>query len=161
MPRVKAGTRTKRVRRRQRGADLARGCRHDPSVRIDGCRHPRIRRRQQPPVILDRPHLRLLQVLLPGAAVAVPAVIRDIHQNLCALQRSLPHFVGKDRFIADKHSRAARPRRPVAFATHLAETLPLLWSALQQTQTPAETASIHRRARDALCRSAQPTRPAG
>src|ERR1019366_4766592 len=25
-------------------------------------------------------------------------------QNLCALQRSLSHFVGKDRFIADKHS---------------------------------------------------------
>ena len=95
MPRVKRGARTQRVRRRQSGADIALGGRHDPSVRIDRRRHPRIRPRQQPPLILDRPHLRLLQVLFPGAGVAVPAVIRDIQQNLRALQRSLPHFIGK------------------------------------------------------------------
>src|SRR6202140_5469185 len=110
MPRVKAGTGTKRIRRRQRRADLAFSCRHDPSIRIDRCRHPRIRSRQQPPPILDRPHLCLLQVLLPCATVTVPSVIRNVHQNLRSLQRSLSYFVGKNRFIADKHPKPLPPR---------------------------------------------------
>src|ERR1039457_5225249 len=104
MPSVKRGARAQSIRRRQRCADFPRSSRHDPSVGVDRCRHPRIRRRQQPPLILDRAHLRLLQMLLPRAAVAVPPVIGNIQQNLCALQRPLPYFVGKNRFVADKHS---------------------------------------------------------
>src|SRR5271157_5547485 len=45
-------------------------------------------------------------MLLPGAAVAVPAVIRDIQQDLRALHRPLSDFVGKDGFIADRHSQS-------------------------------------------------------
>src|ERR1700704_3912851 len=49
-------------------------------------------------------------MLLPGAAVTVPSVIRNVHQKLRSLQRSLSHLVGKNRFIADKHPEPLPPR---------------------------------------------------
>src|ERR1035438_1083769 len=104
MTRIEGGTRAESIRCLERGANFARRGSYNPSRRSDGSRHPRVRRREQPAVIFDGAHFGLLQVLLPGAAVAVPAVVRDIQQNLCALQRSLAHFIGKDRFVADERS---------------------------------------------------------
>src|ERR1022692_5283924 len=104
MTRIEGGTRAESIRCLERGANFARRGGYDSSIRIDGSRHPRVRRREQPAVIFDGAHFGLLQMLVPGAAVAVPAVVRNIQQNLCALQRSLTHLVGKDRLVADERS---------------------------------------------------------
>src|SRR5579872_824289 len=39
-----------------------------------------------------------------SAAVAIPAVIRDVHKNLRAVFRELPHFIREDRFITNKYA---------------------------------------------------------
>src|SRR5208337_2753732 len=104
---------------------------------------------QQPPVIFNGPHFGLLQVLFPRAAVAIPAVVRDIQQNLCALQRSLPHFVGKDRFITDEHSKALtsgiqwRPRSTSLKLSHFLGQTSSKGKQLRKRQIFAEGYEMH------------------
>src|SRR5580704_13798319 len=47
------------------------------------------------------------------AAVAIPAVVREIHQHLCALIRELAYLARKYGLVADKNSqpRASRVQR--------------------------------------------------
>ena len=110
VPRVERGYRSECIGRDQRAAFFPRQPRHGPPIRIDRSRHAGISRTQNPAVILDRPHASLIEMLCVGAAVAIPAVIRYIHKNLCAVIRKLPHFIWKHRLVADENSqrRAAR-----------------------------------------------------
>src|SRR6185312_9967268 len=74
----------------------------DPSVGIDGRSDARISGAQKPARIFDCPHPRLLQMLRVSAAVAIPAVVRDIHKNLRTIFGEPPHFVGKNGLVTDK-----------------------------------------------------------
>src|SRR5271155_3239626 len=45
-------------------------------------------------------------MLVPCAAITVPAVVRNIHQDLGTVQRPLANLVGENRFVTDEHSEA-------------------------------------------------------
>ena len=45
-------------------------------------------------------------MLLARLGMAEIAIIREIHENVCALFRELPDQIGKSRFVADEHSKA-------------------------------------------------------
>src|SRR5450755_4028337 len=92
------------VGRPQDGADFARDGGHDSSVRVDGGGDAGVGVAQQPAFIFDGPHAGLLQVLGVGAAVAVPAVIGNIDEDLRAVGGELADFVGKNGFVADEHA---------------------------------------------------------
>src|ERR1700733_3989497 len=41
-------------------------------------------------------------MLRVGAAIAVPAVVGNVYENLRAIVCELPHFVGENRFVTDE-----------------------------------------------------------
>src|SRR5579875_464146 len=77
---------------------------HTPQ-RVNGRCDPIVCVAQDPPMIFNRAHSRHIQVLPWSAGIPIPAVVRDIDKNLCSIHGKLTHFVGKDRFIADKDSK--------------------------------------------------------
>ena len=71
---------------------------------------------RQPAIIFDGAHAGLIQVLRVGAAVAIPSVVGNVHQELRALIGELADFIGKYRFVADEHAEAFVFRRRAARA---------------------------------------------
>src|ERR1700733_11387650 len=106
MSSVKRGYGGERIWRDQRCANLPRNLRRQPAPRVNRCRDPGIRGAQNPAIIFDCPHPRLVQVLRVCAAIAVPAIVRNIYKNLSAIVGELAHIVGEDRFITDKNSQS-------------------------------------------------------
>src|SRR5579872_7492225 len=99
------GTRIdKRIRRPQSSTGFSRRAGYDASVRIDSGSHACIRIEQQPAVIFDGSHARLFEMLRVGAAVAVPAVVRNIYQHLRSIPNKLANFIRKNGFVADEHA---------------------------------------------------------
>src|SRR5579859_1059841 len=92
------------VGRQQAGALLARGLRHNASVRINAGGNAGIGVAQDPAIIFNSPHSRHVQVLAGSAMLAVPSVVGDVDEHLRAIDRELPDFLGENRFIADKNS---------------------------------------------------------
>ena len=60
-------------------------------------------------MVLDRAHAHHVQVLPRGTGVAVPAVVREVHQDVGATEGELANFVAKDGFVTDE-----RPKSMVA-----------------------------------------------
>ena len=102
--RIKSQLAGKCIRSLQCGSHLARHLRHDPAIGIDGSRHPRIGVAQQPAIILHCPHAGLLQMLRLGAAVAIPAVVRDVHENLRSIGHELANLIRENRLVANENS---------------------------------------------------------
>src|SRR5579864_3295240 len=101
---IESGCRSERVGRNQDGLLLPGNSRCDSSPWIDRGGHTGIGGAQQPSVIFYGSHARLAQVLRISSAVAVPAVVGNIHQHLGALLRELPHLIGENGFVADERS---------------------------------------------------------
>src|SRR5579863_8721182 len=79
------------------------------AVRIDCSSDPCIRVAQQPPAILHRPHAGHIEVLPGRARVAIPSIVRDVHQHFGAVARQLPHLVGKNRLVANENAISVPP----------------------------------------------------
>src|SRR5260370_28131138 len=94
------------IRRQQASALVAGSPRYNPPVRINAGGRARVGITQDPTIVLDGPHPRLIQVLARGAVVSVPAVIRDVDEHLRAVCRKFANFIRKDGFIADKNAEA-------------------------------------------------------
>ena len=91
--------------RNQRSPLFARNARDHAAPGIDRGGDAGIGFAQQPAIVFDGPHARLIQVLREGAAISIPSVIGNIHQKLRALISELPDLIGKDRLIADENSK--------------------------------------------------------
>src|ERR1035437_6942488 len=74
------------------------------AVGVDGRGDAVVGVAENPAAVFDGTHARHIQVLPRGAGVAVPSVIADVDEDLCAETRELPHLVGEDGFIADENS---------------------------------------------------------
>src|SRR6202521_3757139 len=79
------------------------GC-YDATIGIDGSSHSCIGITQQPSRIFDRAQASLCQVLRIRATIAVPAIVRNIHEYLGPVGGKLPDFIGKNGFIANENS---------------------------------------------------------
>src|SRR5215469_3653337 len=88
----------------QSASDLTLQAGYDASVGVHRCGHTRVGGKQKPAIVLDGAHARLIQMLGIGAAIAIPTVVRNIHEDLGPIAGELPNFVGKDRFVTDKHA---------------------------------------------------------
>ena len=74
----------------KRCPDLARDGGHHSAVRINRGRNAGVGVTQQPTVIFYRAHARLFQVLRVSPAVAVPAVVGNVHKHLRSIGCQLP-----------------------------------------------------------------------
>src|ERR1700686_5441659 len=102
MARVEGGCIVEAVDSLQYGSDFARGALQDPARWINRSCDACVRGAQKPSCIFYCAHSCLLQMLRVGAAIAIPAVVRDVHENLRAIFRKLPNFIRKYKFIADE-----------------------------------------------------------
>src|SRR5262249_53235494 len=106
VPRIESSNGSEGIWGYQSRALLARNAGHNSSHGIDRGGHPGVCRAQKPAVVFNGTHAGLVQVLGVGTAVTVPSVIGDVDQNLRTLIGALPHFVRKNRFVADKYPNA-------------------------------------------------------
>ena len=104
MPGVESGLVRQRVRSIERCPDLARHAGYDSAVGIDRGSDPGIGVSQQPASILDCPHASLLEVLCVGAAVTIPSVVGNVHENLRAVGGGLPDLIRKDGLVTDEYT---------------------------------------------------------
>src|SRR5258708_25837304 len=119
MPGVKSGGAVQSVRGLQSSAGFSWSAPHNSAVRIYRRGHAGVSVAQQPARIFHRAHSSLLQALGVSAAVAIPAVIRDIHEYLGAILCELPHVVRENGFVTDKDAQLLiagrqRPARDAA-----------------------------------------------
>ena len=116
---------------------------------------------KQPAIVFDRSHARLVQMLRVRAAVAIPAVVGDVHENLRAIVRELTHFIGKYRLVADEDAELADLRHQAVGARCRAQIVQPPLSVLRQKRTGWETEEILRRGQDELCRNVVLHSPTG
>jgi hypothetical protein len=117
---VESSDESEGVRRYQRGSLLPGKTRGHPTNWIDGGRNTGVRRAQNPSVVLDGAPSGLIQMLGVSAAVAIPPVIRDIHEYLRAVPRKLADLVRENRLVADE-----RPQ-PMAGRNQRTSRIPML-----------------------------------
>src|SRR2546428_1353474 len=90
------------VRGLQYGADSSRHACHDSSIGIDRGGYPGISIAQQPVRIFHGTHASLFQMLSVSPAVTVPAVVRNVHEDLRPIRGELADFIRKDGLVADE-----------------------------------------------------------
>ena len=84
-----------------------------PAVGIHHGGDAGVGRPHQVALVLHRPELGHREVLVGGGGPAVPAVVRDVDEELRAARRELAHEVGEDRLVADEGGRPdGRPPGP-------------------------------------------------
>src|SRR5579864_2205625 len=85
---------------------LAWNPRNHASPRVDGGGDSSVGGTEQPAVIFDGAHARLIQVLRVGAAVTVPSVVGNIYEHLRSLVGELADLVGENGFVADEQTKS-------------------------------------------------------
>ena len=104
MARVEGGYRSEGIRGEQCRPLFAWQSSYDSSVGIDGRCHPGICRAEQPAIVLDSTHASLIQMLGVSATVAIPSIVRQVHEQLRTLIGKLAHFAREYRLVTDKNS---------------------------------------------------------
>src|SRR5205823_6714685 len=92
------------IRSLQNNSQLARCRAYDASIGIDRSSYPGVGVAQQPSRIFYRAHTSLLQVLRISATIAIPAIVRNIHEYLGPICGKLPDFIGENGFITNENS---------------------------------------------------------
>src|SRR4051812_10570831 len=101
---VERGDRSAGIRRDKCGSLLAGNTGSNASPGIDGRGHSSVGVTEEPAIVLNGTHTSLIQVLRICATVAIPAIIRNVHEDLRTLIGRLPDFIGENRFVADEHA---------------------------------------------------------
>ena len=67
-----------------------------------------------------------------SSAIAIPAIVGDIHQHLSAVFGELPDFVRENRFVADKNAEPGSTGIKRRCEKCLEKNLPLPWLDLRR-----------------------------
>src|SRR5437868_13847668 len=97
------------IRSLQNNTHLAGYGGHNASIGVDGSTHSGIGIAQQPARIFYGTHTSLFQMLRVSATIAIPAIVRNIHEYLRPVGGRLPDFVGENGLIADENSHLVLP----------------------------------------------------
>src|SRR5580704_12762014 len=84
------------------GSLVARRGGGDTTVRVDGRGDAGVGGAQDPAVVLDGSHADHVEVLPTSTGVAVPAIVGDVDQNLCAIFDELADLVTEDGLVTDE-----------------------------------------------------------
>ena len=76
----------------------------DPAIGIDRNGDAAVRCAHDPAAIFDGADTCHAEMLLGGRGVPKPAVVRNIHEELCAVGGEAPNLTGINRFVADEHA---------------------------------------------------------
>ena len=93
-----------RVRSPQNGARLTGRAGHDSPAGVDRGSYAGIGIKQQPAIVFDGAHAGLLEMLCVGSAVAIPAVVGNVHQRLRPIVGKLSDLVWEDGFVTDERT---------------------------------------------------------
>src|SRR5690242_40503 len=99
---IERGSRFEAVRSLQYGTDISRSDGKHLAQGTDRRRNSIVGCAQQPAAIFDRSHPCHIQMLSRGAIPPIPAVIRDVDEQLRSILREPQHFIRKNRFVADE-----------------------------------------------------------
>src|SRR5438874_753220 len=92
------------IRSLQNNTHLAGNGSHNASIGVDGSSHSGIGIAQHPAPIFYGAHASLFQMLRVSAAIAIPAIVRNIYEYLRPIGGKLPDFVGENGLIANENS---------------------------------------------------------
>src|ERR1700735_5241817 len=91
------------------GALVGRRGGSDSSVGVDGSGNASVGGAQNPAMVFDGSHTNHVEMLPGSAGVTVPAVVRDVDENVGSLLCEVTDLVAEDGLVADEHAVGVAP----------------------------------------------------